>query len=197
MSDQRGRRLVALAIGVSLGGAGKADARPEAGGWPPLPVQASRGLAGEARTALGAPAERGRALVVPYAGQAPDYAVHVLRGNPRWLYFEFAASEIAAEGRRFGVLEDPAIAAWMYTVPARGRVRLYVRLRTRTPVVAQILEPQGLIRVAAQVASPARPRIDAGRALPDPELAGPTAPQEPAEPSFPADPVVVPPGGEP
>jgi hypothetical protein len=194
MSDRLGGCVVALTIGLAAGEPGLAVARPTRQA-PPEGV--SREAPGAVSTALGVPAQQGRALLVPYAGKVPDYAVHVLRGNPRWLYFEFPASEIAADGRRFGVLEDPAMAAWMYTVPAPGRVRLYVRLRSRTPLVAQVLEPQGLIRLAAQgtFAGPSRPA--AGREVGQPDGRGPVAPLEPVEPSFPADPVVPPPGGEP
>lgn len=173
------------------------------GMWQALP--AVKPLATAPATALGSPAGDGTALLVPFVGEAPDYAVHVHRGNPRWLYFEFVGCEIAADGSRFGVCEDPSIAAWMYTVPGPGRVRLYLRLRRQSPVVAQVLEGDGLIRFAAgkgRLALPLgrlAPRRLPAVIAPVPEARAPEAPREPEEPTFPADPVVppvVPPGGE-
>lgn len=196
-------RRCALGVGILAGWGGLSPvgalASPGAAAtWQALP--AVRPLARSPATALGAPAGDGSALLVPFAGDAPDYAVRVHRGNPRWLYFEFLGCELAADGGRFGVCEDPAIAAWMYTVPQPGRVRLYLRLRRQGPVVAQVLEREGLIRFAAGRSRLAVPlgRL-APRREPDPPGFQPAGPQEPAEPAFPADPVVpevLPPGGE-
>ncbi|MEB3327715.1 MAG: hypothetical protein VKQ33_00615 [Candidatus Sericytochromatia bacterium] len=198
MFDRLGCCLAALAIEGAAGDAGLAAALPQ-GARPVTVARAAQEVPGAVRTALGLPAARAGALLVPFAGRAPACAVRVVRRNPRWLYLEFPDSEIAAEGSRFGLLTDPAVAAWRYTVPAPGLVRLYVCLRSGTSMAAQVLEKQGLIRLAVQGAFPGSQQVAPGRSTAGPERdgPGPVAPLAPEGPRPPADPVVLPPGGEP
>lgn len=144
---------------------------------PVLRVPAARSLpVPSPATSLGRPEPGDGGLLMPFHGPAPDYRVRVFTANPRWLYFEFDHVGLAVDGKRFGVLDDPWIDAWMLTEPALGKVRLYLRLRRTTPVVAQILEPEGRIRFAASAAA-----APAGRPLgPAPRLVLPVVGPSPA-----------------
>ena len=168
--------------------------------WRPAPLlRVPRGLTlplPSPATSLGRPEAGDGGLLMPYEGPAPDFRVRVFTANPRWLYFEFDRTALSLVGKRFGVVDDPFIDAWMFTAPAPGKVRLYLRLRRTTPIVAQVLEPEGRIRFAAsearggpgqpasQAPSPAAP-VPPGSPTPTPAApvpAGSPAPPPPTEP---------------
>lgn len=128
------------------------------------------------RTALGRPEAGDGGLLMPFHGPAPDYKVRVFTANPRWLYFEFEQTGLSLAGKRFGVVEDPYIDAWMFTEPAPGKVRLYLRLRHTTPVVAQVFEAEGRIRFASPAAKGGLPPPAPAMPAPEPATAAPGIP---------------------
>lgn len=145
------------------------------------------------RTAIGRPEAGDGGLLMPFQGPAPDYKVRVFAANPRWLYFEFDHVGLSVDGKRFGVVEDPYIDAWMFTEPAPGKVRLYLRLRHTTPVVAQVLESVGRIRFASPSAKggqqrPAAAPPSAAPPAPAPSGSGRIDVPEPTEPIPPKPP---------
>ncbi len=140
------------------------------------------------RTAIGRPAVGDGGLLMPFQGPAPDYKVRVFTANPRWLYFEFDRAGLALEDTRFGVVDDPYIDAWMFTEPAPGKVRLYLRLRHTTPVVAQVQETEGRIRFASPSAKPGLPRPAATIPAPAPSGSGRVDVPDPVDPIPPKPP---------
>jgi hypothetical protein len=61
----------------------------------------------------------------------------------------------------------------MFTEPAPGKVRIYLRLRHTAPIGAQVLEAEGKIRFASPLASPGPGRVTPARPAPTAPAASP------------------------